>query len=61
MRKVVLEKDFGKRGREEGRGDKGRVQLKKKILNFADLVGGWVWKNAFSRFKKNKKICSKNA
>ena len=37
------------------RSTKGRVQLKKKkIWNFPDLVGGWVWKSPFSRFKKEK-------
>ena len=39
--------------------NKGRVQLKKKIWNFPDLVGGWVWKSPFSRFKKIKKYALK--
>jgi len=39
---------------------KGRVQKQKKIWNFPDLVGGWVWKSPFSRFEKIKK-CSQNA
>ena len=33
---------------------KGRLQLKKKS-DFPDLLGGWVWKSPFSRFKKIKK------
>ena len=37
-----------------------RVQLKKKkIWNFPELVGGWVWKSPFSRFKKIKKYALK--
>ena len=35
---------------------KGRV---KKIWNFRDLVGGWVRKSPFSRFKKNNKYALK--
>ena len=40
---------------------KGRFQKKKKkkIWNFPDLVGGWVWKSQFSRFKKIKKYALK--
>ena len=33
---------------------KGSIK-KKKIWNFPDLVGGWVWKSPFSRSKKIKK------
>ena len=29
-----------------------KEEFKKNIWNFPDLVGGWVWKSPFSRFKK---------
>ena len=37
----------------------GKGSIKKKILNFPDLVGGWVRKSPFSRFEKNKKYALK--
>ena len=36
-----------------------RKSSKKNIWNFPDLVGGWVWKSSFSRFKKIKNMLSK--
>ena len=36
-----------------------REGFTKKIWNFPDLVGGWVWKSPFSRFKKIKNMFSK--
>ena len=36
--------------------EKGKVQLKKKFWKVPDLVGGWVWKSPFSKFKKIKKV-----
>ena len=36
-----------------------RKSSKKNIWNFPDLVGGWVWKSPFSRFKKIKNMLSK--
>ena len=35
-----------------GNNHKGSEGFKKKIWNFPDLVGWWVWKSPFSRFKK---------